>query len=240
MRSVSSFAIASIVGLSAACAPEGSSAYVSRNVDLTADCTPDDSGSVGIATGVWDIGSTKTDANCVHSYQMNLVVNSSLIARADNSIGRAEPNVLQITHADITLKDKNQGTLVFKGANGAVDSTRPNPYRVLTAATLPPSTSSTPETAVVQIEAIPRVYADKLSPYAGQSIIVEVQVFGTTTGDVDVDFRPFDYPLSLCAGCYSYCKKDFVGRESDATTLTSGKCVDNSAQDERICIDPGC
>lgn len=240
MRSVSPLAIASILGLSAACAPEGSSAYVSRNVPLSADCSPDDSGNVGIATGRWDIGTGTSEPNCVSSYLMSLVVNSNLKANARDAIGRSEPNVLQITHADITIMDKSQNTLVFKGSDNKVDASRPNPYRVLTAATLQPTTGTTSESGVVQIEAIPQIYADKLTKYDGESLVLQVQVAGTTTGDVDVEFRPFLYPLAICRGCLSYCKSDFAGSESDATTLTSGKCGDNRAQDDRVCIDSGC
>jgi hypothetical protein len=244
MRSVSPLAIASVLGLlSAACAPEGSSgAYVSRNVFLGSDCKPSDSGNVGIATGMYDVGNDRLPTDgCVHSYLMSLVVNSSLKPNARDSVGRAEPNVLQITHVDVTLMDDSHGTLSFKLADKVTpDAERPNPYRVLTASTLSPSTSGTAESGIVQIEAIPRIYAEKLGFLDGKNLIVQLQVFGTTTGGVDVDFRPFEYPIAICSGCMSFCKSDFVGSESDLTTLTSGKCADNGAQDDRICVHPGC
>ena len=52
-------------------------------------------------------------ASCLHSYFMTLLVNSNLKANANDSTGRAEPDVLLITHADIRLMDKGQATLSF-------------------------------------------------------------------------------------------------------------------------------
>src|SRR5262245_18776171 len=125
MRSVSPLTLVSLLSLLVVgCAPEGSSAYVSLNVPKDDDCTPGD-GTIGISTGVWDVGASGSKADCVHSYFMNLFINSSLKANGNDSTGRAEPNVLLITHADVRLMDKNQGTLLFEG-----DDAPPNPYRV--------------------------------------------------------------------------------------------------------------
>jgi hypothetical protein len=238
MRSASPLAIAFLLGSAAACAPEGSSAYVSRNLPLDGDCTPMFDGNAGIATGSYDVGDDRA-TGCVHSYMMSLLVNSSLKANARDSTGRAEPNVLLITHADVRIMNKNEETLNFLLPNKSADPLYPNPYRVHTAASLEPTVSaSEASTGYVQIEAIPKAYASKLTGYNGNSILLEVQVFGTTTGDVDVDFRPFLYPLVICTGCMSSCYGDI---KSDTVTTTTGDgCQDNGAQDGRRCIDPGC
>ncbi|MET0390176.1 MAG: hypothetical protein ABW321_29660 [Polyangiales bacterium] len=240
MRSVLPVVLLLALSLSGACAPEGSSAYVSRNVPLNTGCTPDVD-DLGIATGIYDIGSTDARIDCVHSYYMNLFLNSNLKSNAFESTGRAEPNVLLITHADVRLMNKNQETMGFIDADGVAISALPNPYRVQTASSLSPSTGSEPATGIVEIEAIPQAYAPMLDTYRGDSILLEVQVFGTTTGDVDVDFRPFLYPLAICAGCLSRCRSEFTGdKAADLTAIKANQCDDNGAQDGRYCIDSGC
>lgn len=242
MRSVPPLVLVSWLGLAVGCAPEGSSAYVSMNVPVSGDCTPGD-GDVGIATGLYDVLSNGTDkTNCIRPYLMSLFVNSRLKANSQVSTGRAEPNVLQITHADIRLMDKDQATLSFKAKDGSDDATRPNPYRVHTAFSIAPTTNEEAATGVAQIEAIPSVYAEKLRGYADDSILVEVQLFGTTTGDVDVDFRPFVYPLSICSDCLSTCANDPRWAEDmgGLTELNANQCNDNRPQDGRVCIDPEC
>ena len=234
MRSVSPLLIVSLLCLAGACAPEGSSAYVSRNVPLSSSCDPLES-NVGIATGMWDIGSDKSPKECLHTYLMSLFINSTLKANAREATGRSEPNVLLITHADVRLMDSGEGTFDFK------DATLPNPYRVLTAASLPPTTSDMPQTGLVQIEAIPKGYAKRLVDYDGQNILVEIQLAGTTTGDVEVEFRPFLYPLVICRGCMSYCRtRDLVGDATRVNALLGDHCPRNDAQDDRVCIDSDC
>lgn len=231
MRSVSPLLIASLLGASAACAPDGSSAYVSRNVPLDATCLPTIDGDIGIATGLYDVG-TKP-ASCVHSYLMSLLVNSNLKANAQAATGRAEPNVLLITHADVRIMNKDQATVNFKDAMNLPDATRPNPYRVRTAASVDPTTSEVAQTGLVQIEAIPKAYSSRLSQFVGESIVLEVQLFGTTTGDVDVDFRPFVYPISICENCLSVCTGGPVADDS-----SGDKCTDIAygGQDGQVCV----
>ena len=232
MRSVSRLLVVSLIGLSTACAPDGSSAYVSRNVPLNASCDPVE-GGVGIATGVWDVGSGSSPTSCIHSYEMSLIINSNLKANARQATGRAEPNVLLITHADVRLMDSSESTLDF------ADAAYPNPYRVQTAASLDPTSSDQPQTGLVQIEAIPKVYAKKFgSQYDGMNLLVEVQLAGTTTGDVDVEFRPFQMPLIICKGCMSYCRNKLDA--AMISGLTADRCTDNAAQDNRVCIADDC
>jgi hypothetical protein len=236
MRLVSPLLIVSLLVLSGACAPEGSSAYVSRNVPLNASCQPVEDG-VGIATGMYDVGSSSSPERCVHSYTMSLFINSNLKANAREATGRAEPNVLLITHADVRLMDSGEQTLDFG------DAAYPNPYRVQTAAALNPTTNDMPQTGIVQIEAIPKVYAKRFASnqFDGKSVLVEVQLAGTTTGDVDVEFRPFLYPLVICRGCLSFCLvKDLGSAATRINALTGDNCSDNGAQDDRACIDPDC
>lgn len=244
MRSVPALVFVSWLGLTAACAPEGSSAYVSRNVPVSSNCTPGD-GDIGISTGIYDVLSSGTEKiNCLRAYQMSLFINSNLKSNSQVSTGRAEPNVLLITHADVRLMDKNQAVLSFQAKDGSADAERPNPYRVHTASSIAPAAGDDPTTGVVQIQAIPAAYAEKLRGYAGDSILVEVQLFGTTTGNVDVEFRPFLYPLTICSDCLSTCANapEWAGDRgaSALLELTAESCADNRPQDGRYCIDNDC
>jgi hypothetical protein len=238
MRSLSPLVLTSLLGALGACAPEGSSAYVSYNVLLDDKCLADETAGP-LAIGRYDVGAASSKADCVHSYFMNLLVNSNLKMNAQDSTGRAEPDVLQVTHADIRLMDKNQATLPFVKSGGTVaDPTRPNPYRVETSASLLPSMGTTPGMGIAPIEAIPKAYAAGLTKFDGDSVLLEIQLYGTTTGDIDIDFRSFLYPVSICRGCLSKCVSEGSADTLDAPILN--QCDDNRAQDGFWCIDQKC
>jgi hypothetical protein len=241
MRSVPPVVFVSLLGL-AACAPAGSSAFVSANVPLSGDCTPLE-GTQVISTGMYDVLSSGTKKeNCVRPYTMSLLVNSNLKNNSNVSLGRAEPNTLLIKYADVRLMDKDEGTLGFKDKNSNDDATRPNPYRVRTAVSIDPSDGDNPTTGFVTLDAIPSVYASALRMFSGDSILVEVQLFGNTTGDVKIDFDPFVLPLAICIDCLSTCAGDskWTADPAALTELNSGECNDKRPQDKRWCVDPDC
>jgi hypothetical protein len=222
-----------------ACAPEGSSAYVSKNLILDSSCHANIDDDEFLAVGDYDIAGVTSakSAACQHSYFMHLVVNSNLKANANEATGRAEPNVLVIKEAEIRLVDiEQQATISFNRKSHEL----PNPFRVKANNTLPPTTGTDPETGMVPIEAIPVGYASQLSPdYVDKQIMAEVQIFGTTIGDVDVDFATFAFPIRICQGCLTKCMKDFGAGASDAD-IYGDTCDDNYGQDGRLCVDPDC
>jgi len=238
MRSVPPLVFVALLG-SAACAPASSAAFISGNVPLTAECAPGDS-TVVISTGRYDVlkaGTKKT--TCLQPYMMALAINSNLQSNANLAVGRAETNALLVNYADVTLMDKNESILSFPADKSG--NVPPNPYRVYTAVSIAPSRDENPSKGVVQIDAIPTAYAEVLRGLAGDSILVEVQLFGKTTGNVSVDFSPFLYPLSICSDCLSTCRNDSKWSGTGASMLTdinANKCTDNRAQDDRTCVDP--
>lgn len=236
MRLVLSLAVVSLASALVGCAPEGSSAYVSVNVPPDDGCVYSPTSDVFISRGLFDIGATTVGTACKRSYFMHLVVNSNLKPNARDSTGRAEPNVLQIMEADVRLMDKEKNTLNFKDKDGNPDSALPNPFRVQTANSLSPASGREPSMGMASIEAIPRAYASKLSQYNSDNILIEVQIFGVTTGDVDIDFKPFIYPVNICQGCLSKC---LTAVKANEDPYGEG-CVDNAAADGRYCIDPSC
>jgi len=238
MRSVPPVVFVSLLGL-AACAPAGSSAYVSANVPLNTDCTINE--TQAISAGLWDALPRGTDKqSCIRPYRMSLVINSNLIANTNPAIGRVEPNALLVKYADVRLMDKSEATIGFRARNNTVP---PNPYRVYTSAIIKPSMGDEPSTGWVEVDAIPSLYADQIGEaYEGDSILVELQLAGETTGNVEVDFPPFLYPLAICRDCKSVCLSDpqFAGDPAALTELNEGRCNDNRAQDDRTCVDSGC
>jgi hypothetical protein len=239
MRSVLALALLSTVSAISACAPEGSSAYVTFNIPPDDSCLFTPTTTLFTPVGQYDVGDGANAPNCRHSYFMHLLVNSNLKSNARAATGRAEPNVLQVMEADVRLMNKNQETLPFKKADGSLDPALPNPFRIQTANSLFPTTTSEPSTGVVAVEAIPKAYASHLTGFADDKILIEVQIFGTTTGDVDIDFKPFIYPVGICRGCLSKCF-GAIPEGHTADDYYGTGCKDNGAQDGRFCIDPSC
>ena len=225
-----------------ACAPEGPSGFVTFNIVPTSDCVYSAEGGTDkfYAIGLYDISPGFTGAeNCANPYVVNLLVNSFLRPNADPMLGRAEPNILQLHSAEVKLMDARRRTIAFTREEEAL----PNPFLVTTNNSLPPASGSQPSTGVAAVEVIPVDYAAQLnSPmFVGAQIMAEIQIFGTTTGDVDVEFKPFTYPIEICDGCLTFCQNaDIRDRMLDEEDFIGEECADNSGQDGRVCIDPGC
>jgi hypothetical protein len=168
---------------------------------------------------------------------VHLLVNSFLKPNADTMLGRAEPNILQLHSAEVKLMTLDRQILTFEQPEP--DPPLPNPFLVTTNNSLFPAVGSTPSSGIAAVEVIPTAYATYLSDWIGDQILAEIQIQGTTTGDVDVEFKPFDYPIEICDGCLTMCFSKIpsgVTRED----LAGDECDDNSGQDGRLCIDPGC
>lgn len=229
---VTSLCFASLL---AACAPEGTSAYISANLFLDGNCKVNVDDTEFLAAGLYDIAgsTTKRHPSCQNSYYMHVVVNSSLKANANSATGRAEPNVLQITEAEVSLIDiEQQGLIEFK-------NDLPNPFRVKANITLQPTTSDDPTKGEVPIETIPVGYASGLTGYVNKQVMAEVTIFGTTLGDVDVDFRPFSFPIKICQECQTLCKTD-IPEGATKQDIYGDACDDNGGQDGRVCVNQGC
>lgn len=228
----------------AACAPEGPSAFVTFNVKPGSTCaySTDTTGADSIPTGKYDIsGALRSVADaesttCARPYFVHLLVNSFLRANSDSTLGRAEPNILQIDRAEVKLMDLQKRTIVFGDAKEQLY----NPFLVTTNNSLQPAASTAASTGLATVEAIPVAYAEFLNPmFVGQQILAEIQIFGTTTGDVDIDFKPFVYPIEICNGCLRKCLGELNGQDRTAV-IKEGECDDNAGADNRYCIDDAC
>lgn len=236
--------------LGVGCAPEGTTAaYVDANMKVDSSCVVSADGDLSVPIGLYDIAeagmgnSNAASRPCANSYLMNLRLVSSLRPGADPELGRAETNVLQIDRAEVELMTLNKEPLGFTDSDDNPDSTRPNPFMVVTAATLEPALGAGGSSAIATIEAIPAAYASGLAQFIDDKILVKVQVFGKTTGGVEVEFKPFEYAIDICEGCLTFCRmadiltpgileEDVIGDECSARNL--------SGMDGRACIDPEC
>lgn len=224
-----------------ACAPEGPSGFVSGHLIPDDEChysnelgTNDflPQGTYDISTGFND----DPDGTCGGPYILNLLVNGFLRPNGDVGIGRAEPNVLQLLNAEVRLMDISRRPIAFTRTTPAL----PNPFLVTTNGSLFPTDGDEPSTQVAFVEAIPNAYAEQLNNFAGQQILAEVQIFGTTTGDVDVDLKPFVYTIQICDGCLTLCGGCFTDEDSEEDIYGEGVCTDDASSDGRVCVDAAC
>ena len=231
------------------CAPEGPSGFVTFNLMPNSQCvySPDIGTSNFFPIGLYDIapgggeliGQDPT-TSCRGPYFVHLLVNSFLRPNADAMLGRAEPNILQLHSAEVKLMSIQRQSIRF--TNDAGEVVFPNPFLVPTNNSLFPATGSTPATGVAAIEVIPADYAPFFDneDFVGAQILAEIQIFGTTTGDVDVEFKPFLYPIEICYGCLTLCASAIDGEELTMEEVIGGECDDNAGADGRYCIDPEC
>lgn len=213
-----------------ACAPEGPAAIVVGSMIPDEDCEVS-SDSTFLLKGVYDVNAGQGN-QCSNSYNMNLLVNSYLIKRGSPTGSpsplRAEPNVLRITEATVSLLQVDDSAFPFPGL--------PNPFRVTTFATVPPSEFEDPGAGVALVEVIPSFYARHLAMLGQQrgTIVAAVKLFGETTGGVEVEFAEYRFPIQLCDGCLTLCREAFMASELE--DLLDGQCADNAGADGRPCI----
>jgi len=227
----------------AGCAPEGPTAFVDLNLPIDSACTVDMGGSSDVVSylpsGQYDVASrherSSEGAYCARDYHTRLRVNSFLRPNADRDLGRAEPNILMVDSAEVTLRSQTGAALDFAGD-------LPNPFRLITSVPLYPSPNDEPSVAALTVKTIPAAYADYLDDFEGQTVVADIQLFGTTTGDVDIDFKVFQYPIEICNGCLTGCATSFTSdTAAESREQAIGDvCDDDSGQDGRVCYDPGC
>lgn len=240
-RGVSLFLICLFALAFGACAPEGPSGFVTFNLAPDSSCVYSGSASGGAMfypNGLYDIssGAESGSTSCEAPYRVHLLVNSYLRPNADTDLGRAEPNILQLHSAEVTLKTLAGEKLGFTGEDEAL----PNPFLVTTNNSLFPAMGSTPSSGIAAVEVIPTAYAPYLGDFIGQEILAEIQILGTTTGDVDVEFKPFSYPIEICDGCLSRCESYLTESMMKREDFAMDECDDNAGADGRICWDPDC
>ena len=209
-------------------------AFVTQNLAPDSQCIIEASEAATVLpSGLYDIASANYAGStrpCPGSYRVALLVNSCLTG-ADN--------ILQIHSAEVRLKLREGGTndpTIRFDRNGNV---LPNPFRVDSNSSIfPVSEAEQPSSSVAFVEAIPNAYAEQLDDFTGQQLLAEITMFGTTTGDRDIELPTFVYPIDICDSCLMACQSSFPGLSSEE--IHGDSCPDNAAADGRICVDPDC
>lgn len=226
-------AIAMVAACLVACAPEGPTAIVVGSMIPDEECAVS-SESTFLLKGSYDVNPGIGDSRpCERSYNMNLLINSFLIRRGSPQGNpppvTAEPNVLRITEASVSLLDPDDTLIPFG---------RPNPFGVTTFAIVDPADQGEPGAGIALVEVIPSFYASSLLSRgnSGATIVAEIKLFGETTGGVSVELAEYRFPIQLCNGCMTLCGLT----DSQLEDVTDGKCNDNAGADGRACIQGPC
>ncbi len=176
------------------CADDNVSLFVRGPVPPMASmgsCTFDPSGDLQF-DGTFDVGSTFPRRT---GYKLGLAVQNQLQARATS--GRAEPNGIHITRAEIRLEDIG-GNLILPA------------YSVPTAGYVPPGADATnPGQGIVTVEVIPVSVIPALAGVGdGATVVSYIRLFGETNGTIDIETGDYVWPISLCNGCLFLCLDD--------------------------------
>lgn len=224
-----------------ACAPEGPTAIVVGSL-LPDDACVVSPESTFLLRGTFD--ASLGGGECTASYAMAVLVNSYLIRRG-SPLGSpppasAEPNVLQITRAEVSLLQVNDTLFPFGTNTPDPADDLPNPFSVTTYATVKPAEGGDPGEGVALVEVIPSFYKSYLMALGSTrgTLVAAIKLFGETTGGVTIEFAEYRFPIQICSGCLTICRNSF--EPADLDDLLDGTCRDNSASDGRPCIRENC
>jgi hypothetical protein len=146
-----------------------------------------------------------------------------LVRRIEETEAREDDDdPLLIVGAEVRLTTLAGDTLAF-------DERTPNPFMVVSDATLEPLDGE-PQDAIARVDAISTVHAAQLSAFVDQRIIAEARLFGATLRNGRFTVRPFSYPIELCEGCLTRCRSGTTTQEcpglagADGTTCIGEDC----------------
>lgn len=218
--------------------PDGPAVLVDVNLPLNADCEVDPGGTQAVtvvSSGLYDIASGT--GFCARDYNTHLRIHSFLGRDSDRK-DRSEPNIVQVHSVEVTLKSQDNRPLAFLEASPPL----PNPFRLITSVSLFPSDDAEPSTASITVKTIPAAYAEYLRDFVDHTVVADIQLFATTTGDVDVPFNSFPFPIQICDGCLTECLSRITNPSvtGSRAEIVGAVCDDDAGQDGRICYDEGC
>lgn len=211
------------------CGPNG--AFTSAVLAPDSECviSPDNATiPIGQFDVSWGFGDSGTGGPCSNrEYVVPLLVYSCL---------QGVDDTLQIHSVEVALRDESNAIIQFDRS----DQPLPNPFLVTSNATVFPMRGSTPRAGAAFVEVIPSAYADQLDGFDGMKVLADVQLFGTTLGDTDVDLASFRFPIEICVGCLTVCAASFDADVSLDEVYGEGVCRDDAGGDGRICVDTSC
>jgi hypothetical protein len=199
-----------------ACTDDSPGLIVSHVVAWDSSCVARPESDLKNPTGLYD-------ARCGSSYFLPLVVQSFTISRADSIRPRAEPNIVQLSRAEVTLTN----------LEGELIDSRLQPFSTTVEATIQPGTVSDPSTAIALVEVIPEGYASTVRKQAeGSKILAAIRLYGQTTGGTDVEVSEYVFPIEICDGCLAV--------YADSTAAGAGPCDFDSKTVDSFSMLEGC
>lgn len=180
------------------CVDDNISVFIRGNIAPEIEdglCTYSPSSMSGLTQGRWDIAGSQ---NYSGNYIVNVAVVNQIQARA--STVASEPNGVQITGAEVTLRDLAGDPIAFGGL--------PNPFSVPASVYIAPANGPDGTSAsAVSIVAVPRDYGASLMA-AGNvdtTIVASLRLVGQTNGSIDIRTGEWDYPIAICSNCLFGC-----------------------------------
>jgi len=215
-----SLAIAALL-LALGCAPTNPGLIAEGVLVLDTMCTVSPTNNL-LAQGTLDI-STDVPATLRPlgvSYAVALRVGNSLINNANRVYPvMADPDYITIDHVQVTLLDMGENTLSLGGPA--------NPYLVGADGAIASTSSMDPTLGIAAATVIPdgvgRALAARFGGAGGGSILVRVQVMGTTAGGAQLTSGPVLFPIHLCVGCLFQCAVDAMGNPVNAPSCLPGQ-----------------
>lgn len=169
------------------CADNHQTIFIQGVLAVTApECTAKaDASAKLLAYGIMELKLTNTYANFI-------AVGNQLVARGSANRLISEPNRVQISGADITLRD-TAGNVYGKGA-----------YSVPANGIIDPTTTANPTYAPVFVQMIPASVgaeiAAKLTDGQAITLLAEIKVYGETLGLTYVESGPYVYTIEATKG----------------------------------------
>lgn len=210
-------AVWSLLALTACVDEEAPALVVTNAIPLDNDCVAKTGEEIVRSFGRYDIF-------CGASYLEPFEVWSYMVPRGDLERPRAETNIAQFERAEVQLITPD-GAVIVPTFSTAV------------AGSVEPGDGTDPGKSVVFVELIPSAAVGSLPrPEEVPQIVAEIQLFGTTNGDVDVETGIFRFPIDLCDGCFTYLIEGCLWMEEDINALTDAEgCQNGGGYDWSYC-----
>jgi hypothetical protein len=158
------------------------------------------------------LGQGTLDVGLRTEYSAELLVGNQLVPQANPNGPSTETSFVTIEGAVVRIVDATGKQL--------------NTYTKPVAATIPPSSGTTPGYASMNVTLIDSTTAGSLSPPSGGTIplVSYVRMFGHTLGGESVESNDFGFPINVCRGCLIEASANACASMT-GTTSSSVPCV---------------
>jgi len=177
-------AVWSLLTLAACVEDEAPTFVVTNAIPLDDDCVATAGEEIVRSRGRYDVF-------CASTYEVPFEVWTYMISRHDPEKPRSETNIAQFETAEVQLMTPDGAIIVPT-------------FSTVVGGTVVPGDGNDPGKSVVRVDVIPAAAVTLLpSPNEYPMIVAEIQLFGKTNGDVEIESGMFRFPIELCDGCYA-------------------------------------